>query len=454
MLTKEENDYLTKTGPGTPMGNLIRQYWIPALLSSEVPEADCPPVRIRLLSEDLVAFRSTAGKVGLLQAGCPHRSADLFFGRNEEEGIRCTYHGWKFDTAGTCVDMPSEPPESTFKERVQAVAYPCVEVNGAVWTYMGPRSVPPPFPEFESVTREGASLGRLGMLDCNWLQSIENNMDTAHLAFMHYGSIPPEAGDDAQWAQELEAATPEFLKYALRQRDPRFEVKDTEFGLSYTGYRDAEPETSYHRVMHYFMPIYTMTPSIKMGSGCSTAAIVPVDDTHCMEWGFSYREGGPNAKPVDYRAPRSDDPNLPNTSDPLGRFRYAIGPKNDFELDREVQRTDRRTVRGYTGMKQISVQDRALTLSQGTNVDRTTEHLGLSDVVIIRARELLTKAARALEEHGTTPPGVDKPELCVQRSGWLMLPKSADFWEGSQHLREAYARQKQAEMAAPMPTVS
>ena len=149
MLSREDNELLCRVGRGTVTGDLIRQYWIPALVSSELPEADGSPVRVRLLGENLIAFRVTSGKIGLIQNHCPHRGASLFFGRNEEEGIRCVYHGWKFDCEGVCVDMPSEPAESTFKEKVRARAYPCVERNGFVWTYMGPRAVPPPLPDIE-----------------------------------------------------------------------------------------------------------------------------------------------------------------------------------------------------------------------------------------------------------------------------------------------------------------
>src|SRR5690349_10566509 len=146
MLSKELNELLTHVGPGTPMGNLLRRYWMPALLSGELPNPDSDPVRVRLMGEDLIAFRDTNGSVGLIQNNCPHRGASLFFGRNEEQGLRCVYHGWKFDCDGQCVDMPSEPAESNFKTKIKATAYPCVERFGAIWTYMGPREVPPPLP--------------------------------------------------------------------------------------------------------------------------------------------------------------------------------------------------------------------------------------------------------------------------------------------------------------------
>src|SRR6266480_1463579 len=150
MLTKQDNEILTRVGPGSHMGEFMRQYWIPALLSHELPSPDCPPLRIRLLCENLIAFRSTSGRVGLLANACPHRGASLFFGRNEEDGLRCVYHGWKFDVAGNCVDMPSEPAESNFKSKVKAVAYPTRERGGLVWLYMGTRSEPPPLPDLDA----------------------------------------------------------------------------------------------------------------------------------------------------------------------------------------------------------------------------------------------------------------------------------------------------------------
>src|SRR5262245_29096939 len=150
MLSVEDNEILCRVGPGTPMGSLMRHYWIPAVRSDELPAPDCPPVRIRLLGESLIAFRATSGAVGLIQNACPHRGASLFFGRIEEEGLRCVYHGWKFDVSGQCIDMPSEPAESNFRPKIKATAYPCRERGGIIWTYMGPRETPPSLPDLEA----------------------------------------------------------------------------------------------------------------------------------------------------------------------------------------------------------------------------------------------------------------------------------------------------------------
>src|SRR5205823_191289 len=170
MLSDEDNDILCRVGPGTPMGDVFRQYWLPAIRSDELPSPDCPPVRIRLLGENMIGYRVSSGAVGLIQNACPHRGASLFFGRNEEEGLRCVYHGWKFDTTGQCVDMPSEPAESNFKTKIRATAYPCRDVNHMIWVYMGQRSEPPPFPPFEINTLpfEQVLPPNIMMEEANW----------------------------------------------------------------------------------------------------------------------------------------------------------------------------------------------------------------------------------------------------------------------------------------------
>src|SRR5687767_1196057 len=181
MLSVQDNELMCRVGPGTPMGDLMRQYWIPALISSELPVNDGPPLRLRLLGEDMIAFRTTSGDVGVIQNACPHRGASMFFGRNEEDGLRCVYHGWKFDVSGACVDMPNEPAESRFKERILQPAYPVVEAGGVIWCYMGPREHQPPPPDFEW-TRAPANYRHVSrtLEFCNYLQTIEGGIDTVH----------------------------------------------------------------------------------------------------------------------------------------------------------------------------------------------------------------------------------------------------------------------------------
>jgi phthalate 4,5-dioxygenase len=191
MLKRQDNELITRVGPGTPMGNTMRRYWIPALLSSELPHADSDPLRVRLLGEDLVAFRDTNGNVGLIQNNCPHRGASLFFGRNEEAGIRCVYHGWKFDLTGQCIDMPNEPAESDFKTKVKATAYPIAEKAGVVWTYMGPLDKQPPLPDYEWMRApDGWMHCSKTFENCNYLQSMEGGLDTSHSSFLHRNLDP------------------------------------------------------------------------------------------------------------------------------------------------------------------------------------------------------------------------------------------------------------------------
>src|ERR671927_18697 len=183
MLSKEDNELLCRVGPGTPMGELLRQYWLPFLPSRDLPHADGDPLKVRLLGEDLVAFRDSNGQVGLLAANCPHRGASLFFGRNEEAGLRCVYHGWKFDTEGNCVDMPNEPAESDFRSKVKAIAYPTQERGGIVWAYLGPRKTPPPLPDLEGNMLPGAQAWAYQQA-ANWFQILEGHIDTAHVSFL------------------------------------------------------------------------------------------------------------------------------------------------------------------------------------------------------------------------------------------------------------------------------
>src|SRR5678816_529030 len=274
MLTSEDNELLCRVGSGTPMGDLIRQYWIPVLLTSELPEPDCPPVRVRLLGENLIAFRVTSGKVGLIQNHCPHRGASLFYGRNEEEGLRCVYHGWKFDCAGACVDMPSEPAESTFKEKVRARAYPCVERNDVVWAYMGSRTAPPPLPDLEpNMLARGEYVVQKVLRECNWFQGLEGDIDTGHLSFLHLGAVKPE-----------DTKPGSFDYYNVADRAPRYDVVDTTFGTSYGAYRPAEADTYYWRIAHFLFPFYTMIPTGILGMQVLVRAWVPVDDEHVMFW--------------------------------------------------------------------------------------------------------------------------------------------------------------------------
>src|SRR5574341_1332070 len=239
MLTREDNNVLTGVGPGTPAGELLREYWLPAFLPREV-EADGVPLRVRLLGEDLIAFRASDGQIGIVAENCPHRGASMFFGRNEEHGLRCVYHGWKFDASGACVDMPNEPPESNFKHKVRIGAYPCIEKNGVVWVYMGPREDPPPLPALPWLTLpEDQRYLSMRVQDCNWAQAVEGGIDSSHISFLH--SALDESG---QRVSRVGPRAGRALLPAFTTSDsaPRFEVLDTPYGVLIGARRDAGAE--------------------------------------------------------------------------------------------------------------------------------------------------------------------------------------------------------------------
>src|SRR5918912_2117144 len=245
MLSAKDNELLTRVGRGTPMGEFLRRFWLPALLSDELPQADGDPIRTRTLGEDLVAFRDTNGNVGVVDAYCPHRRAPLFFGRNEECGLRCVYHGWKFDTAGTCVDMPSEPPESDFKDKVRVRAYPAREFGDTVWVYMGP-DTPPELPQMEWATVPSTHR-RVAMwiVECNWLQVLEGNVDTAHVSFLH----------------STVDGIPGVREEGLEDLAPQLQVIESPVGFAYGGRRKVRMADQYYwRVNQLLLPIDNLFP--------------------------------------------------------------------------------------------------------------------------------------------------------------------------------------------------
>jgi nitrite reductase/ring-hydroxylating ferredoxin subunit len=446
MLSREDNELLCKVGPGTPTGALLRQYWIPALMSSELPERDGAPVRVRLLGENLIAFRATSGKIGLIQNHCPHRGASLFFGRNEEEGLRCVYHGWKYSCEGHCVDMPNEPEESNFKSKIRATAYPCVERNDIIWTYMGPRQTPPPLPDIEpNMLPQGEYQVQKVLRECNWFQGLEGDIDTSHLGFLHLGAVKPE---------QTKPGT--FDYYNVTDRAPKYEVVDTEFGTSYGAYRPAEADTYYWRIAHFLFPFFTMIPTGILGMQVLVRAWVPVDDNHIMFWSIAAPRsrvgngaaGGASGlsaggRPVAAAGSRAGGFEfLPDSSDWTGKFRLTQNKDNDYLIDRAAQRTE-----SYTGIAGIHQQDQAVTESMGPIYDRTQEHLGSSDAMVIRTRRRVINAARALRDNATTPPGVDEPAVYRYRSGGVILPRDADWLEATKGLRRAFAEQPSEKVA-------
>ena len=437
MLSKQDNDLLCRVGPGTPMGELMRQYWLPAARSDELPSPDCPPLRVMILGEQLIGFRATSGDVGLIQNACPHRGASLFFGRNEEEGLRCVYHGWKFDTTGACVDMPSEPAESNFKTKVHARAYPCVERNGIIWTYMGPRETPPPLPDLEANLVEGSRVQTV-LRECNWMQALEGDIDTVHFVFLHYGHLKLEDTYEGG-----------FFNYQVKSPAAGFAVTDTDFGTCYGAYRPAEDDTYYWRMANFLFPFYTQVPPGTLAVKRQFRAWVPHgrQPRHVLRRprpGGCDRRGRPG---VARSAPSSACRRCSRTA-PAGSSAPApsLRPRTTTCIDREMQFNGE----SYTGLPSVFLEDQAITESMGTIYERTQEHLGTTDTMVIYTRRALIRAAEALRDHGIIPPGVDTPEVYAQRSGGVVLPRTADVSTPRAELRKAFVHHTPDEIQASL----
>jgi phenylpropionate dioxygenase-like ring-hydroxylating dioxygenase large terminal subunit len=291
--------------------------------------------------------------------------------------------------------MPNEPAESDFKHKVKAVAYPTRERGGIVWAYLGPRQTPPPLPDLEANMLPDATVS-VTMQPANWMQILEGHIDTLHAGFLHYGSLK---------AEDQPPGT--FSEYQIRDRTARFEVIDTEVGVAYGAYRLAGHGETYWRIAQWMFPSYSISPPGVLGLGKRFAIEVPMDDHHTLIWQASVGRGRPGSG-LNVSGAASLRL-LPNTSDWFGRFRTQQNIDNDFLIDREVQRSNEGP-NGYTGIQGIPPQDAAMTVSMGPIYDRSQEHLGTSDMMVIRVRRRLLAAARALAEHGITAPGVDNPE--------------------------------------------
>jgi phenylpropionate dioxygenase-like ring-hydroxylating dioxygenase large terminal subunit len=415
------------------MGNLLRQYWMPLLHSTDVPDNDAPPQRIRILGENLIVFRTAAGEIGLLDHSCPHRQASLFYGRNEENGIRCVYHGWKFNVGGECVDMPNEPSARDFKHRVKAVAYPCREVNGIIWAYMGPAKEPPPLPQVGWAMVSPAHRGSLKyQRACNWVQALEGDMDSSHLGFLHRISGTPED----EWPYAGAADDPDHYR-SLVAGSPDLDVIDTEIGVTCAAKRrGSESGAIYWRVSCFLLPFFTSVPG--SDNNKNAKIWVPLDDHHTMVWETPWSNSGVfTPEEQTGREGRIGSSGfLPDTSDWLGRCRLAANAGNDYFIDRNKQKND-----NFSGLEDVPpIQDSAVQESMSAIVDRSREHLGPSDMAIIGLRRKLVKAATDLRDHDAIPPGVEQPEL-FHRHGEQMLLHENDDWREvySERMSRAYA---------------
>jgi phthalate 4,5-dioxygenase oxygenase subunit len=391
MLRPEDNERLVRVGPGTPGGEMLRRYWMPAALSSELPEPDGAPVRVRLLGEDLIAFRDTSGAVGLVDAYCPHRRAPMFFGRNEECGLRCVYHGWKFDRNGDCTDMPSEPAGTPLQAKVKMKAYPVHEAGGVVWAYLGPKDRMPAPPDFEWMrTPATHRVVSKTFEHCNYLQALEGGLDTAHSSFAHNNDMT-----NKRHTRSLDKA-------------PQLDVETTDYGYSYVSTRRIGEDKRYIRIYHYVMPAQQMRGAISALDGTLREIPeidghiwVPIDDetTYVYNWSYPYDHSYPidpeHAEMREHYAGRGKVDLIPGT------FKLKANASNDYFIDRQVQKTST-----YTGIPGVNTQDFALQEGMGAIVDRSKEFLGTSDKAIVTMRRLMLEAVRDVES-GRDPRGVD-----------------------------------------------
>jgi phthalate 4,5-dioxygenase len=396
VLKTEDNEILTRVGPGTPMGNLLRRYWTPACLTAEIPAPGSPPARVRLLGENLVAFRDTRGRIGLLQENCPHRGASLYFGRNEDAALRCVYHGWAFDVDGKCTDMPSEP--APFCDKVRMKAYPVHESGGIVWTYMGPPDTMTPFRDFGTDELDPAdSIAQKQHSTCNWVQAMEGNIDTAHISHLHQwdgiDNIPDDGSDKPGYPSNAMS-----WKFWRHDRAPRLEVEDTWYGYKYAGIRTTPNGNTHVRVTAYALPYSTMVASIPFSTG--HGMFVPIDDNNCWRyfsapkaWRNPRNLGGTNLFALaPYKTP------INNRSDGILARQYTM--ENDYQVNRDPGTGI------FSGVDDFVSQDLMVTESMGTIYDRSQEQLGSTDRAITRMRHILLSAAKGLAE-GKEPPALD-----------------------------------------------
>ncbi len=409
MLRKEQNDLLTQTGPGTPCGKLFRSYWLPVLLAEELPDNDCPPVRVKLLSERLLAFRDSEGRLGLIDEFCAHRGVSLWFGRNEEAGLRCPYHGWKYDVTGQCIEVPSEPEESGFCQRIKLKSYPLVERGGVLWTYMGEAEKQPPLPEWEFATvppRHRYISKRTQ--ESNWLQALEGGIDSSHVSFLHRGDLNTDPLFKGAKGNQ----------YNMADSRPVFEVVESSGGLYIGARRNAENDQYYWRITQWVMPSFTMIAP-RGHHSVHGHFWIPIDDENCWTWSFDYH---PIRELTDAEVAAMKDGKSIYVKFVPGTWRPRANKDNDYLIDRAAQKAGKT----YSGVEGIAMQDASLQESMGPIVDRTKENLVSTDNGIIMARHRLLRAVKALNDKGEVPPGVDPAHQKV-RSAAVVLPRDKAF---------------------------
>ncbi|NNN19810.1 MAG: aromatic ring-hydroxylating dioxygenase subunit alpha [Acidimicrobiaceae bacterium] len=416
MADLDRIETLVRTGPDTVMGNYLRRYWVPALLESELPEAGSPPVRVKIMSEELIGFRDENNRIALIQEWCPHRGASLFFGRNEGEGLRCSFHGWMYDVSGQCIDMPSEPEQSRFRERISVISYPCEVRGGIIWAYMGPQGQRPPLPELEwSLLPETHRYCSMRIQESNYLQALEGGIDSSHVSFLHRDDLEKE---------------PLFMaakgnQYLRADTHPKFEVVESSGGLLIGARREAEEGYYYWRITQFILPWFTLIPPFgdhAMGGH----AWVPIDDEHCLVWSINFH---PSRPLTDHEIEGIKSGSGIHAALVPGTHKTVANKQNDYLVDRKAQREKL----SYSGIFGVGMQDSAMQESIGPIQNRSREHLGTSDVGIVMARRRLAKAAIALRDENQKPPALDASSQKV-RAASLLLPKGQSFAQGAEEV--------------------
>lgn len=408
------NERITRTGPGTDAGRLMRRYWQPAALSREL-EGQRPVVPVELLGERLVLFRDEHGELGLVERHCAHRGADLCYGRLEDGGLRCPFHGWLFDRAGQCLEQPAEPPDSAFHQRIRLTAYPLHEANGIIFAWMG-EGDPPPLPSLDCFAAPDAyTFAFKGLIECNWLQALEVGIDPAHASFLHR-FIDDDDPDDSYGKQFRDAVDGTDLPGTRVLRDfarPEILAETTDWGVRLTALRRINDDDVHVRVTNQVFPQAIVIPMSREMT--ITQWHVPVDDTHC----YWYAIFTSFARPVDKETMVNQRLELYE----LPGYTPRVNRHNNYGYDAAEQRS-----RTYTGMgEDINVHDQWAVESQGPIQDRTREHLGRTDIGIIQYRRLLQRSLDALDSGGPLPAGsesagaVDGPliaDLIVDQQHW------------------------------------
>jgi len=414
MLTHDENELLCRVEGDAPMGRIFRRHWIPVSLIEEVPEADGKPVHARILGEDLVVFRDSEGRVGVLDERCPHRRASLVLGRNEESGLRCLYHGWKVDVQGNVLEMASEPAASGLCSKVKHKAYPVHEWGGFVWAWMGPAEEMPAFepPAWAPTEDTRVSIVKV-QVDCNWAQILEGAIDSAHSSSLHSTDMPPARVDGAK-------ATATSWPRPSTDKAPRLQLQQTPFGFRYAAIRRPIMNSATHdyvRISLFVAPSTVLIPPNNMYNLANVN--IPRDDTHTNFYFIAWSDTGPGIEQESWRKFCGAQVGI----DLDDKYRKARKRDNDFLQDRNAMRLG-----DFTGIRGIPMQDMAMWETMGPIADRSLERLGASDLAIVEFRRIMVEAARRMASGGraigTEPDRVAHSRL---RSFEGIVPRTTDW---------------------------